>query len=89
MAIPKTISVQWLKSQEACKEDVELFERTFGERARITKRGLVAAAAAGLDLLWLAGHLGKDALAEYEYRRVTAQALWAALQIEWKGRCQR
>ena len=58
----------------ACSGQVELFERTFKGKARISRRNLAKAIAAGLDVFWLECLIPAAAWAEYD--KVTAAA-WA------------
>ena len=69
----KAITVRWLKARGACKDQLELFGRVFGQSAELTRTNAIRAAEAGLDLDWLAGQL-LDAPLRAEYKRVTAAA---------------
>ena len=69
----------------ACREQVDLFNETFGGKAKVTNRNLAKAMAAGLQVFWLESLIPAQAWAEYdkvrapawaEYDKVRAQA-WA------------
>ena len=50
----KTISTNWLKKHHACKDQIELFIKTFGNKSvPITRENLKKAATAKLFLDWL------------------------------------
>ena len=48
------ITAEWLRAQNACKEQTELFDRTFPSGAGLDD--IDTARAAGLSLAWLAGN---------------------------------
>ena len=91
----KEVTVEWLKSQEACSDQVALFEAAFGQSAKITKRNLLKAASAGLNIEWLAQRClkGKSwraygearAAASRAYDEATAIVLWDALKLQHNG----
>jgi cell division septum initiation protein DivIVA len=69
------ITLEELKSKNACSEHLELFKKHFGESVKLTREVLIAAPSQGFNLDWLA----ENFLSEYqraEYERVTADA-WA------------
>ncbi len=74
MAKPKPITLNWLKSQGACGDQVKVFEQVFGMEAELTEANAAKAIEANLDLDWLVKHL-LTAPARTEYRRATA-AVW-------------
>jgi len=53
----KTITMQYLKDQQACPEQVELFAEIFGLRAELSRENLLKAALANLNISWLAPRL--------------------------------
>jgi hypothetical protein len=81
----KAITLDWLKSQYACEDQLKIFVETFGESAELNEVNAAKAIESNLDLDWLAVHiLTTSALADYE--RVTATA-WAEYErvtaTEW------
>ena len=69
-----TITVDYLREQDACPEQVELFAETFGQSAELTRENLIKAAQAGLDTGWLAKCL-LDEDAELRFYRSLYPAL--------------
>ncbi len=68
------ITLEWLREQRACDDQVAIFKQVFGNEAALDMPSAVKAIEARLDLDWLAGHLlGPAAGAEYD--RVRAPAL--------------
>ena len=53
----KTITIEWLESEEACKDQVQIFTETFGDSADLTSENIREAVRVGLDIHWLAEHL--------------------------------
>ena len=74
----KEVTVEWLKSQEACSDQVALFEATFGQSAKITKCNLLKATSAGLSTDWLARRCLKGK-ARRAYEEAIASA-WRAYE---------
>ena len=69
----KEVTVEWLKSQDACGDQVKLFEATFGQSAKVTKQNLLKAASASLSVYWLATRCLKgEASRAYNEARTTA-----------------
>ena len=52
--LPTTITAAWLESHDACRGQVELFERTWPKGVVVTQKTLASSAKAGLNLDWLA-----------------------------------
>ena len=86
------ISVKDLKAKQACADQVELFEKTFGHGpVNVTKANCLKAAKAGLDFEWAAGRfLSRAAWADYkkagasalvDYDKALALAFWRASKI--------
>ena len=83
--MPNHLDYHYLLGLGACRDQVQLFRRTFGDGAvPITVAHVAEARAVGLDVTFLAGALSAPALAEYdpvcdaaraEYYRVCAPAL--------------
>jgi hypothetical protein len=55
---PEEITASWLKEKNACPSQVHLFQKTFGNRARLTRGNLLRAVQVGLDVWWLGWALG-------------------------------
>ena len=53
----RTITVEYLREQHACREQVELFKQTFGTEVEITRDNLIKASLARLRIPWLANLL--------------------------------
>jgi hypothetical protein len=71
---PVSITLRWLKAEEACRSQVDLFRDTFGESADVSRAAATEAARAGLDVDWLAARLLDDpARRAYEEARATAR----------------
>ena len=73
------ITIKWLKEKNACSDQVELFKKTFGEKATLNLPNLKKAATSGLNIDWFAEHfLSAPALKAYDEARATA--FWNALK---------
>ena len=81
----KRITVELLKSMNACPDQVETFSKLFPKGAPVSMRSLAKAQKAGLDVFFLERLLTGPALAEYEkirdqawaeYEKIRARA-WA------------
>lgn len=95
----KRITLEWLRSQGAFPEHLDLFRKGWGESAEITPENLRKAIDRGLNVIWLAPYLFSDqelvdfeqALAptEIEYSRkfgaVKAEYDWLLLSL-WDKR---
>ena len=69
----KTITVEWLREQSACPDQVKLFADTFGQSATITPELIRRAAEVKLDLDWAAKNLlMAPAWAAYEQAKAPA-----------------
>ena len=53
----RTITLDELRSSRACKNQLELFERTFGDRIELTDENVRRAVDAGLDVEWATSQL--------------------------------
>ena len=74
MTTSRTLTLETLKVERACAEQLRLFESMFGQSVEVTE-ALCVEVSAKFDFAWAAQRLlSPDALAEYE--RVTAPA-WA------------
>lgn len=72
-AIMKTIDVTFLKRKHACKEQIALFRRTFGESVKITRANCLKAAEVELDFDWAAIKLlSSKALKTYSKEKISA-----------------
>ena len=85
--IPETVTAEWLTVHNACKEQQALFEKTWPEGVRVTKKALVQAAKVGLNLEWFAERvLPRSLYVDYQAKRdalyAECQAKCAALLIE-------
>ena len=79
--MPNHLDYHYLLGLGACRDQVQLFRRTFGDGAvPITVAHGAEARAVGLDVTFLAGALSAPARAEYD--RVRDAALVAALNAE-------
>jgi hypothetical protein len=54
------VTAEWLKEQNACADQVKLFQQTFGESVELTRANLRRAVDVGLDVGWLANHALND-----------------------------
>ena len=70
----KRITVELLKSMNACPDQVETFSKLFPKGAPVSMRSLAKAQKAGLDVFFLERLLTAPAWAEY--KKITAPA-WA------------
>jgi hypothetical protein len=79
------ITAAWLTERHACVEQVRKFRRKYPNGAKLTRKNLLAARAAGFDVLWLTDFMDPSAWAEYvkasapalaEYDKASAPA-WA------------
>jgi hypothetical protein len=68
------ITAKWLVERDACVEQVRKFRRKYPNGAKLTRKNLLAARAAGLDVFWLTGFIDPSAWAEYVKAR---DAAWA------------
>ena len=69
----KRITLDQLRKLEACEDQLEVFEATFGTSAAVTEVNLHRAVAAGLNIHWLAGKtLPAPALKAYNEAIVSA-----------------
>ncbi len=49
----KTVTTAWLRKHEACEEQVEIFQKEWGNKAYITRENLQRARRLGMDIGWL------------------------------------
>ena len=75
MTQPRTITVAWLREQDACAGQVATVSKEWGETIPLTRENLRRAAALQLDLRWLAGHLNLGAEPWRIYAEATAEVL--------------
>ena len=81
------INSNWLRENDACPDQVELFESTFGSSAKITLPNIQKAVRAGLNLSWLVPHL-LSPRGFKAYKKALAPALKTfdkALAPAWKA----
>lgn len=79
------VTVEELDARGACGRQVDLFRAAFGDRVRVTRKALLKAADAGLDLEWFLTEFCPDLWAEYLRQMVALRdecdrqvaALWA------------
>ena len=57
---PLTITREWLKEHDACKNQADLFDKIWPEGTIVTQETLTEAGRAGLSLMWLAGQVLSD-----------------------------
>ncbi len=62
----KKITVEMLREMDACKDQVEVFERIFPDGASVTMKSLKKARDARLDIAWLECLLSDPALEKYK-----------------------
>lgn len=85
--IPRTITVDWLKAEGACRHEVRRFKRLFPDGARLTRDNLQKAPAGWLGWLsrrlsireWHRFYLHINGLGR-DGRASPADALWDALK---------
>ena len=65
------ITVEWLKKEKACSEEITKFRQEFGESAELTRKNLLRAK--DLDLEWFLNHSRPDLWNDYLAKR---QPLW-------------
>jgi len=83
----KSVSVKWLQECDACPDGVELFRKHFGDgRVPITREGLIKAARLGLDMIWLAEHVGLPDEARAAFEKAAAEAMSAFWKAEAEAR---
>ena len=63
------VTIKDLTDREACRPQIDLFEKTFGGKVRVTRRALLRAARVGLDLDWFVREFLASLLEEYERQR--------------------
>ncbi|MFH2073275.1 MAG: hypothetical protein ABIJ75_10540, partial [Actinomycetota bacterium] len=68
------VTIKDLTDSEACRPQIDLFEKTFGGKVRVTRRALLRAARVGLDLEWFVREFLAPLWAEYERQRASLLA---------------
>lgn len=93
------ITVEYLKRLNACKDQVDLFAKTFPDGAKVTRDNLAKARAAGLNVEWFAAEVYRGAVKSalinyhdsarksardaYDARKVAGAAYDAAIAAAW------
>jgi hypothetical protein len=72
--IPTHITVEWLRTEGACSDQIEIVQREWGDAAPLTRENLLRAVELRLDLDWLADELLLSAEPLRVYREATAEA---------------
>jgi len=73
----KAVTVRYLRARGACADQVDLFIKTFGKKAELTRGNLVKAALVDLDLQWLAIWGQHSGVRYHIFERGCAQARYA------------
>jgi hypothetical protein len=81
--LTKFITLAQLRNLGACVDQLEIFERTFGDSAEVSHENIPKALAAELDVAWIAWRaLGGPAGAAYRAATTPAQAAFATANEE-------
>ena len=92
MTTPRTVTTEWLKSNNACPDAIDLFCKEWPEGGEVTHANLVRADAMGLSLEWFAKCvLPPQVYADYQAKRVTTlyadyQRYRSALYADYEAR---
>ena len=70
----RTITIEWLKSRNACKDQVAIVKREWGDTIPLTRENLRRAVELQLDLDWLVANLELTTKALRVYNEATAEA---------------